>query len=44
MRSELINCVKETINVKVKCQIHAKVKVFYYFHCHDLINKAINLV
>lgn len=44
MRSELINCIKEAISVKVKCQVHAEVRVLGYLHRHGLIDKAINSV
>lgn len=39
-----MNCIKEAINSKANCQVHAEVKVLGYLHCHGLIGKAINSV
>lgn len=40
----LMDCIKDAINAKANCQIHAEVKVLGYLHGHGLMGKAINSV
>ena len=40
----LMECIKEAIDTKANCQIHAEVKVLGYLQGHGLMGKAINSV